>query len=232
MVFDILDYWSSLDFKTAHAAYFTINMAEEVSKYILSLNFSVPVHYVNTNSDINEIRKNEVDLNPSIFDECPSIRELIRAIEKRISRSSSVNTSHKVVPICITLLCSNLYTINSSIFKDIPDTTVEYCWECLESVSHSVNKPLQEWLTKSIGGRTCVEYSTLYCKSLENEEAAMIPPPKMVPDNVISRRMMFEKVDMSSINVHNNIWHRDDVVSETMSAHMLIISRHLSQYGK
>jgi hypothetical protein len=221
-----------LDFKTACAANCTLTMAEEVSKYILSLNFSIPIHYINLKSDINEIRKNEIDLNPSIFEDCPSIRELIRAIEKRISRSSSINTGHKVVPICITLLCSNLYTVNSSIFKDIPDTTVEYCWECLESVSHSVNRPLQEWLTKSIAGRTCVEYSTLYCRSLENEEALLAAPIKMVPDDAIDKRMKFEQIDMRTLNVHDNIWHRDDVICETISAHMLLVSRHLSQYGK
>jgi hypothetical protein len=195
------------------------NMADLVAKYISPIKFAFPIRYVNDLS-LHAIKKDEVMLSLVVFDSCPSVQDFIYAIEKKMSRASNIDGRQQIIPLCIVLLCSKSYAINSRLLESVDDTTIEYCWECLQFISMSVDSNLQEWLTRVMAGRTCVEYSALYCATNATE-----PVIKNVPQGMIGRRVKFHPIDISETNAHKFLWHRSDVAVETMLVHMDVATR-------
>jgi hypothetical protein len=202
------------------------SMADLVAKYISPIKFAFPIRYVSDLS-LHTIKKDEVMLSLVVFDSCPSVQDFIYAIEKKMSRASNIDGRQQIIPLCIVLLCSKSYAINSKLLENVDDTTIEYCWECLQFISMSVDSNLQEWLTKVMGGRTCVEYSALYCATNVAD-----PVIKNIPRGMIARRVKFHPIDISETNAHKFLWHRSDVAVETMLVHMDVASRAILSNSK
>lgn len=136
---------------------------EQTLQYFVELaSLKQRVHYFSGNRRHDSI-DNCVVLCTDKLATCPSISTLVSAIEKKLSRSNSYSQSLSIVPLCILLLCSEGYCVNSTSVSDAADSVIEYCWECLEFVSATVSSRLQEWMRRCIDGRNCLEYSRIHC---------------------------------------------------------------------
>lgn len=188
--------------------------------YASALDFNVPVRY-KSESTFHDNPGDGIILYNSRFDCCPSLSKLIYAIEKKLSRANAIHKAATMVPLCIVLLCSDLYTIHSGVFHNTEDMLIESCWECLEFISISVDSCLQKWMENCISGRKCIEYSSLYCKDIRIHDNTI----RTIPSHVIPKKIAFEPVCMSDIDANAFVWHQDDAVMETLLVHIQLASR-------
>lgn len=189
-------------------------MDSQISQYLSVFKFKVSIRYVGTSTSPQSSRKDELAIDTAVLDTCPSVHDLSKAIEKKINRSDTLKMESNIVPLCMVLLSSRLYSINSKSIEGVSDGLIERCWECLETVSHSVYKSLQDWLSYAINDRNAVTYAMFFIEHRSSPTAV-----KKIP-NQLPRSIRFDTVDTTIIDVPNQIWHRDDVIHRTMMAHM------------
>lgn len=197
-------------------------MSSKATEYISVLKFKTTVRYKSDTSK-ETARNNEILLKVSIFDSCPDFNSFVHAIEKRLGRTNGIDKARVVLPMCMVLLCSNSYSVSSRTFHDVPDSTIEYCWECLQFVSIGVEQELQKWMLTHIANRSCIDYSTLHCRSI-------VEPTQIqtLPAGIISNRIRFSSVSVSEADLHSVLWHSDDVTMETMLAHVKVVTKRCS----
>lgn len=204
----------------------TAVMESTIHDYLSVLKLKVPVKYVHMTGSPTNGRGHEIVIDTTVLDTCPSVRDLSRAIEKRVNRSDTMRSESNVVPLCMVLLCSKAYCINSKAIEGVSDTLVERCWECLETVSHSTAETLQEWLSYAIGTRGAVAYAMLFC---EHKSSSIVTRNIPTP---LFKSMRFVSIDPKSIDIPTEVWHREDAVNRTMLAHMSAAMLNISDKSK
>lgn len=122
--------------------------------YMSNLNLSAQIRYIREGFYCTA-SGSELVLYSARFKSCPSHINLVCAVENKLSRSTSIRKAGILVPLCITLICSKLYSVNTSVFEDINDLTIEFCWEYIELISISVYSELQKWMINCMEGRKC-----------------------------------------------------------------------------
>jgi hypothetical protein len=191
-----------------------MDIKASIDQYIELLKFKCPVRCIYTEINSLTTRKEEILIYPSVFDDCPSTKSLINAIEKKASKSEPIRGNPTVVPLCIILLCSKGYSINSSCFENIDDILIERCWENLKVISHSTEFPLQEWMERIMDKRNAATYSAQFCQPQFREveiEYVSIDMP---------RSTRFSYCSDSDSRLPQAMWNKDDVVTQTILLHM------------
>jgi hypothetical protein len=174
----------------------------------------VRVRYLNKDSYTNSHIFRELIVDKHKLITCPDEHKLVNKLEKKIT-NSSILKSHKFTrQICILLLASSGYAVNSSIFNDVSDIFIEKCWDCIQYVLFNINNPTKSWLADVIQGRNPSSFSALFC------------PPRQLPQRTPVGSLFEDKfksiecVSISSIDVPLTVWHRDDIVMQTILVHM------------
>lgn len=148
------------------------------------------------------------------LENCPNTSKLMNRFEKKIIKTSSLKSRKYTRQLCILLLASSGYTVNSSIFDDIPDTFIEKCWECIQYIIHTTSDPLNAWLTSIVGQRNPPAFSALFC------------PPRRLPERVAMENIFpnklksIESIDTADDNLPSIVWHRDDAIMQTILTHL------------
>lgn len=199
---------------------------DQISAYASAFGFKLPVHYSHMSGSPARTRKDEIVLDTDMLVTCPSIKDLTRAIEKRTNRSDAMRIESNIVPLCMVLLTSKSYCINSKSIDNVSDSLIERCWECLETISHSSSKALQDWLTYAIGTRSPVGYSILYCQH-KSSAITIRNIPYELP-----RSMRFKLISPSTIGIPEHVWHRQDMIEQTMLSHINAVMFNISSNSK
>lgn len=179
----------------------------------------VRIKYINKGSvDISHGFK-ELVIEKHKLGDCPNESKLMNRFEKKIIKTSSLKNHKYTRQLCILLLTSSGYTANSSVFKDIPDMFIEKCWECIQYIVYTTSDPLNAWLKNIIGQRNPPAFSALFC------------PPRRLPERVVMDNIFPNKlrsitsISMNDDSVPSIVWHRDDVLMQTILTHLKYRSR-------
>jgi hypothetical protein len=208
-----------------------LDMHEPPEYYISNLKFKCPVRYAHDDSGIMMTRRDEITLYPNVFQDCPSVDTLVNAIEKKASKSEPIRGNSNVVPLCMAILCSKGYSINSSCFENIDDVLIERCWENLKVISHSIDIPLQKWIETTMGTRSATSYSLKFCDSYSH-------PSRQYENEVVHMNISIPRgirlMDCSSFGnqLPISMYSKDDVVANTVLLHMRIFSSNISDDAK
>lgn len=194
-------------------------MDSDIDLILGVLRNDVKVKQVNENSVDTSHGFREVVINRNIFNNCPDISKLINRFEKKILRTSSLKSYRHTRQLCILLMISSGYSVNSSIFDNITNVFIEKCWECIQYISYSINEPTKSWLIGIMNGRSPPSFSALFC------------PPRQLPDRIQIDSIITNKV--SIVNTIDSmdgvipaiVWHRDDIVTQTILSHLRHQSR-------
>lgn len=168
-----------------------------------------------------QVTDNEILIEKYKISECPNPMMLTDAIQKKIGRSESLRSQKSTLGICILVLLSVGYSVTSLTLKEIPDTFIERCWECLNTISFTVPEPLQSWMVETINGRSAPDYASLFCQR------------RHIPINFLGNSIKFtgrfSKLDPLDTELPKVVWHRDDSIMRTMMFHIEQSSRDLSE---
>jgi hypothetical protein len=179
----------------------------------------VRVKYINKGSvDISHGYK-ELVIDKHKIETCPDESKLMTRFEKKITKTNVLKSQKHTRQLCILLLISSGYTVNSSIFDNISDIFIEKCWECIQYILHSTNDPLNAWIKSTMNERNPPSFSALFC------------PPRRLPertvmDNIFSNKLSsITPINLEDDDMPSTIWHRDDVVMQTILNHLKHQSR-------
>lgn len=189
-------------------------MGYDIKNHVLLLRFKLPVRYIYAQSSNTVTHKDEVVLHPHVFDSCPSIVSLVNAIEKKASRSEPIRGNPNIVPLCMVLLSSKGYSINSSCFEHIDNILIERCWENLKVISHSVELELQQWMEQTMAKRSAVAFSMLYCAT-----SSHVSEVEYLNINV-PKNTVFHSTHDDGFNMPPVMWNISDAEIHTMMLHM------------
>lgn len=162
---------------------------------------------------------NQLVIQKSAVSECPDQRGVITAIEKKINRSEILKTHKLTSSLCVLLMLSRGYSLNSSILKNIPDTFVERCWECLQHVSYTIPEPSRSWMRDTIGTRSPPDFAALFCPSRQ------LPSRISIDDEFEYTLNSMRKIEKDESDLPSTIWHRDDTIMQSILLHMRQRSR-------
>lgn len=183
----------------------------------LGLSFLIPnisIKYVSSDKSVLPIYENEVVIEIYKLQSCPDINLFMKAMTKKIDRSDVFKEQKYTTGICIMLLASKGYCVTSSVLKDIPDTFIERCWECLQVITFTTPNPLCGWMIETIGSRTPSKYSAMFCqRKLSSLVLKTI-------GNIIPDEATFQDLDIKVNNLSNPAYHRDDIMMQTMILHV------------
>lgn len=208
----------SVDFKTANADIITQTMSDDIKVYLSALKFKVSLHYRHADASPIQTRKGEIIIHVDILKSCPSVIDLSRAIEKKINRSETLKFQSGFLPLCMVILSTDGYSINSQTIDGISDSLIERSWECLSTIACNTTDALQDWLTSIIGNRSSQSYFALHGQYISSPVTIRNIPI------LLSKGISFQSLDVSSFKIPDQIWHRDDVVDQTKLIHMLAVS--------
>jgi hypothetical protein len=179
----------------------------------------VRVKYINKGSvDISHGYK-ELVIDKQKIETCPDESKLMSRFEKKIIKTNVLKSQKYTRQLCILLLISSGYTVNSSIFDNVSDIFIEKCWECIQYILHSTNDPLNAWLKSTMSERNPPSFSALFCPPRRL-------PERVVMDNIFSNKLKsIAQIDLQQDDIPSTIWHRDDVVMQTILNHLKHQSR-------
>jgi len=173
---------------------------------------TVRLEYVSEVYD-NPILFNQVSLVKDRIKTCPDETCLLRAINKNIGRSETLGGRKYTSSLCVLLILSKGYCINSYNMKDVPDIFIERCWACIQQISFTVSDPLKSWIQGAMEQRDPSTYSLLFCPKRQ------LPLSTELTGDIISNGR-YEILDNFKDMVPANIWHRDDVITRTVLMHL------------
>ncbi len=178
----------------------------------------VQLRYVLSSSDSDGVRDSEIDVKMEHLYACPDEARVLRALEKKVSRIDAFKNQKYIVPLCILLLLSHGYTVNSTRLDGISDALVERCWECILLVSHNIPVHVSTWMTAAMAGRSQVGYAALFCQG--GQTLSTLATIQNLP-----AELSFQAYDRVELDLPDVIWHRDDVVFNTLLAHTAQFTR-------
>lgn len=161
----------------------------------------------------------ELVIDKQKIETCPDEPKLMSRFEKKIIKTNVLKSQKYTRQLCILLLLSSGYTVNSSIFENVSDIFIEKCWECIQYILYSTNDPLNTWLKSVMSERNPPSFSALFC------------PPRRLPERVVMSDIFPNKlksitpIDLAQDDVPSTIWHRDDVIMQTILNHLKHQSR-------
>lgn len=189
-------------------------MDQDLDVAIRLVRSDVKVKYINQGSVDTFHGFRELIIERHKLDDCPNVSKLMNKFEKKITNTSLLKTQKYTRQLCILLLTSSGYGVNSSIFNDISDIFIEKCWECIQYISYTTSEPLRSWIKKTMANRNPPSFSALFC------------PPRRLPERVVmdnifpDRLSSIGRVDNPRDNIPTTVWHRDDIVMQTILCHL------------
>ena len=160
------------------------------------------------------MRDDEISIKMKHLYKCPDETKILKTLKKKVDRINASRNKKYVVPLCNLLVLSQEFAINPAFLDSIPDTTVKRCWECMFLLSHNIPEHISEWLVEAMADRSQVSYTALFCQS--NPTLATLPTIQDFPMGLSTQSRTNIEIGFSDILW---LWHRDDVVSNTLIAH-------------
>lgn len=194
-----------------------------MSSHIMDKDLEMSLELIKDDVHVKHVTKNSTDLSHGFkelvierhkLESCPDPFKLINMFEKKIVRTNILKSYRYTRQLCILLMTSSGYSVNSSIFNGVTDIFIEKCWECIQYISYTIDNPLRSWLSEIIGGRNPPSFSALFC------------PPRQLPERVViddifpNKLKTIEDVEINTNIIPKTIWHRDDIVMHTILNHM------------
>jgi len=174
----------------------------------------IKLRYILDSSSSDCIRDNEIIIEMKSLHACPDETRILRAIEKKVSRIDAFKSQKYIVALCTLLILSRGYAVNSTCLDDIPDVLIERCWECILLVSHNIPEYVSKWLIETMAGRSQVGYAALFCQG--GRTLSTLSTIRELP-----LELSFQSHTRSQLDLPSTIWHRDDVVFNTLLAHRI-----------
>jgi hypothetical protein len=205
-----------LKYMIAGANLFTVmdpRLQDQLDILIKLFSKDVTITYINPSSIQRPAEIDEVVLEPYKLASCPDVTTLIQALTKKCTRVTILRSQRYALALCIALLCSRGYCITSMQTIDVPDTTIEVCWESLNNIYISVDEPLKSWLSSTLAGRTYIAYGLQFCQKKFLASALDSLTGKIKTDSA------FKMVSKDEQIVPQVMWDRDDVVYSCLSSH-------------
>ena len=159
-------------------------------------------------------RKGDVIIEKEKLDECPHPEQMMSALQKRISRSEFFKSSRHTASLCILMLASRGYCVNSSTLEHIENAFIERCWECLNTIADNVSEPLRSWLEKTISTRNSTIFAIIHCDHSSGDDNIRYMPP------ILNSRNSFKEAHNSIIEFPRVFDERDDPVLHTILSHI------------
>lgn len=175
----------------------------------------ISIKYILPDSKDNPSRDDEVYIEKYRLDSCPNESLIINAIQKKIGRTDIFKSQRNTLGICIMLLLSKGYCINSSVLTDIDDFFIERCWECIQVVSHNIPEDISAWISNTMGQRSASKFSMVFCQT-KNTMASIEFLNKSIPDTG-----RFFKIKPSEFDIPTTAWHRNDSLRQSIILHLL-----------
>lgn len=164
------------------------------------------------------VRGNDLCIDASRISSCPDEAYVIQAIEKRIGRNEALKSRKYSTQVCIMLLLSVRYCVNSSTLNDVPDEFVERCWECVYVASHNVREEALKWMKDCIGSRSIGSYATKFCSPKVRDKDVQYLGFNMD----LGRELNLVSIS-DECNIPEEMWHRDDVPLRTLMFHQRLL---------
>jgi hypothetical protein len=183
----------------------------EISKKLFSRDTTIT--YLGPTSIQSPAKLNEIVFEISKLESCPDPTSLIQALSKKCTRVTILRSQKYSLALCIALLCSRGYCITSTETIDIPDTTIEVCWESLNNIYVSVDEPLKSWLKEVLASRTYISYGSQFCQRKTLASALESLTEKIKLD------LHFKIVPKQEQILPTMMWEREDVVYSCLSSH-------------
>jgi hypothetical protein len=197
-------------------------MEQQLNIVLEALVKDIPVRYISETTRVGNRTESEIYIEKYKLNTCPEETQILNALEKRIRRSDTLRSQKYTLGICVLLLLSKGYCVTSSTLSNVQDSFIERCWECIQVVSQNIPVVLSEWIQSAMGTRTPSGYSVLFCNS-----KVLLSSVDLLKDS-ISGSGKFLNVNAAELGIPSTLWHRRDVVSQTMVLHMRLQDRDLS----
>jgi hypothetical protein len=189
-------------------------MEQQLHIALEALATSTVVKYMSKDNHIANAREGEIYLDQSKLPKCPNQVQILNALQKRIGRSDTLRSQKCTLGICVLLLLSKGYCVTSSTLSGVQDPFIERCWECVHVVSQNVPMDLSQWIQDSMESRTPTGYSVLFCNPKSS-----LSTVGFLRDSV-SGTGEFLNVERKDLETPDVMWHRDDVIFQSMLLHM------------
>lgn len=190
------------------------NMNTQLDIGIKLLRSDTRIEYLSPGTRSLGSRKGDVIIEKEKLDACPSPEQMMSALQKRISRSDFFKSSKSTASLCILMLTSRGYCINSSTLDHIENGFIERCWECLNTIADNVSEPLRGWLEKTISTRSPTIFAILYCDNTSGDDSIRYMPPIMAP------RSNFKEFHGNIMEFPKEFDERDDPILHTILSHI------------
>jgi len=164
----------------------------------------------------------EIVLEPYKLKSCPDPDGLLKALAKKCSRIAVMRSQKYSAALCIALLASKGYCITSMELMNVPDTTIETCWESLKNIYVSIDEPLKSWLQSIIGSRDYVMYGLQFCQHRFLSSSLPTLGTKIV------NKSAFKLIPREGTHIPDILWDRDDSVYSAISSHFRHEAREIS----
>lgn len=188
-------------------------MEKDLDFIIEKLKKDTKIKYGNKNNDNNSHRFGELVIYRHKLNDCPDVHKFINRLERKISKTSTLRGCAYTRQLCVLLLVSLGYSVNSSVFDNISNQFIEKCWDCIQYIIYTIKDPVKSWLLNVVDGRTPSSFSALFCPTRQLPERVSI-------DNISSNKFKsVREIDLNSVDIPQTIWHRDDVVIQTILGH-------------
>lgn len=185
-------------------------MDKDLTHSLELLKQSTTIKYVSRNSTDKSHSFKQLVICKEKLDGCPDQSKFVNRLERKILKTSSLKSYRYSRHLCVLIIASVGYGVNSSIFEDVSDVFIERCWECIQYVLFNISDPIKTWLMSSIDGRNPRSFSALFC------------PPRQVPESATIESIFHNRLrSIHEISIHENdiprtIWHRDDIITQTI----------------
>lgn len=192
----------------------TITMERHMTLALEFVKKGISIKYILPDSKDTPSRDDEIYIEKYRLDACPNESLIMNAIQKKIGRTDIFKSQRNTLGICIMLLLSKGYCINSSVLIDIDDFFIERCWECIQVVSHNIPEDVSDWISDSMGQRSASKFSMVFCQT-KNIMGSIEFLNKSIPETG-----GFFKIEPSEFNVSTIAWHRNDALRQSIILHL------------